>query len=1403
MMSPPPYFEAIRKAAAKRWEQLDADPELAAPWHLLFKQVQSPRHVLSELLQNADDAGATQTSVRVEDGVFIFEHNGHDFVEEHFASLCRFGYSNKRTLHTIGFRGIGFKSTFSLGDTVELYTPTLSVCFERQRFTEPRWIPTQRAGRTTQVRVRISDRHREQEISKNLADWLQSPLSLLFFKHIRKMEIGPDELHWDSLYPGPASQSEWMALNGDVAQSYLLAHSDADPFPEDCLMEIRQERQVSEEQLSQFPPCRVDIILGAPGHLFVVLPTGVETSLPFASNAPFIQDPSRLKIKDPEISPTNRWLMERIGRLAAAVMLEWLGQTQQPLDERSRAYGLFTDVDRNDNSLEGTCATTVEESLDAGIEGQAILLTDAGELVAPKEAIIIPDELLEVWTAEQVAAFLGDGSGQAPFSHCVASRDREKLIHWGLIEQISKDKVLSSIQLKHLPKPSSWRRLLNLWSYIAPDVTVYNWRLDKKALRIIPVQGKDVLYGASEVVRLAEKRLLHSDEDWNFIAEHLLVLNQNWTRFLADQRRTAETSGDDVAAKEVSAAFGVLNAIGLNDTSDVGAVVDQVASALFAKESVLVQDCVKLAQIAAKLNANTGASFRFVTRDLQLRHADKGVLWDDDGTLEMLLPESWGSAHLLHSDYVFFNSCTGEEWTRWLGAGRSGVLRFVPLLEKRSTVWSRANIIALLERKGFHNTPSYPYGTNHFVLEDWDFEEVIWSCWQDLAKEDPQVWVKIVGLLLEQPDSFWTKAKTAIAYQVARNRSMRGMAHGHLVPSWAARLRELPCLPDTRGFNHKPEELLLRAPETEPLLDVELFLHARLDREASRPLLKLLGVRDTPIGPGRLLDCLRALATTEKPPIHEVEKWYRRLDQLVDTCSTEDLASIKSAFNDENIVLTENLVWTTAKGAFLCTGDDEVPGAEIVRRSVEDLALWGKVGVADRPTIELAIAWLKQIPSGETLSQNDLRRVKAVCARHAVRVWNECEHWLNLAGEWVHVASISYSLSMQSLIRWGHLHEWVKQRTADFQQLPVDITQVAPFANIPSLASRIEERFHGSPSPSGAVVRQEWLTQLGVELQRIQVDDENETANVRRLGRDLAQALWQVTDDFELIPYIDGMPAGTPHTADVLWRDGRLYVKNRPHAKLARAVSQEVGRAFRRADIADAVKMCFDRTPEFVTDYMEENFTLAPSGETGNAQADDEFLDVTADDADRQSTTERAMDNGSEEAYHTTSDETPEETAGSDADVLEDVVAPTSDQAPPAKAHRDRLPGKHPKLSIIERFARANGFQKDGEHRFFHPDGSWIVKQQGERFWERRTAKGDLIRYYWPKDHCLKCEPLQLEADIWGLLDKNPATYSLVLSDENDRAIEMTGACLRAMSSDGEIKLYPATYRLVYQDGNE
>lgn len=242
---PPDYFRSIQERATKRWDQLEADPELAGPWHQLFKQVQSPRHILSELLQNADDAGASEARVSIEDDHFVFEHNGEDFIESHFASICRFGYSNKRALHTIGFRGIGFKSTFSLGDRVELFTPTLAVAFERVRFTQPHWIDSRHPTTgTTRVEVAIANPLLRREVEKNLDEWLKSPVSLLFFKKIRRLQIGGSEVHWQSLGPGPIAESEWMALDQKADNPFLLVRSVEKSFPAEALDEIRKERML-------------------------------------------------------------------------------------------------------------------------------------------------------------------------------------------------------------------------------------------------------------------------------------------------------------------------------------------------------------------------------------------------------------------------------------------------------------------------------------------------------------------------------------------------------------------------------------------------------------------------------------------------------------------------------------------------------------------------------------------------------------------------------------------------------------------------------------------------------------------------------------------------------------------------------------------------------------------------------------------------------------------------------------------------------------------------------------------------------------------------------------------------------------------------------------------------------
>lgn len=1405
MNARPAYFEPIRRRAAQRWDQLKHDREQRGLWLLLFAQVQSPRYVLSELLQNADDAGATEACVGIEDGYFVFSHDGEDFTEEHFASLCRFGYSNKRALHTVGFRGIGFKSTFSLGDTVELYTPTLSVAFDRQGFTEPRWIDSARSrDDRTEIRVAIRDDHRKAEVEENLQEWLDSPISLLFFRNIRHLQIAGKDLHWGSLGPGPTAETEWMALYEDPDQAFLVARSEPAPFPSDALAEIRQERMLGADEESEFPPCRVELVVGAKGRLYVVLPTGVDTALPFACNAPFIQDPARLKIKDPGISPANRWLIERIGALAASVMLDWLGQTTVSVVDRSDAYDLLPDVDRKDKSLDGACATAVELAFEAAIKEQDFILTDSGELKPTGQSVIIPQSLLDVWSPEQAVALFDDAKRPA-FSRHVSERNREKLLNWRFVEKIGIDRVLEVLKASHLPRPQTWQGLLRLWAYLSPSLSDYRSRtFTGPRVCIVPVQGKDELYAASEVVRLGERRLLQSDADWNFLATHLLVVNQNWTRYLAEQRRAAEERNDTALQGEVDAAYAMLATIGLEETSDVNTVVERVAGDFFRKYSIPLAGCIQLAQIAAKLGATAGESFRLVDRNLKLRSTTDILLFDPDGALEELLPKDWSAAHLLHPNYASsFSSCTRDEWIRWISSGRAKLHAFAPLVSRRSRMRSRTRVEAEVRRRGYNGSFSYRYVTNDFLIDDWDFEDSLWSYWTSLARTDGKLWGRLAERILEQPEAFWSKAKTAQALQIATTGITAAISDAQLLPNWILKLRDLPCLPDTRGFYHKPVDLLRRTATTEALLDVEPFIHARLDTETTRPLLMLLGVSDKPTGPDHLLDRLRALAKAPNPPIYEVEKWYRRLDQIVDTCSTADFTKIRTALRDEVLILTEGSGWARGSEVFLSSDEEDVPGAPVVRASARELTLWRKIEVAERPTADLAIQWLNGLPSGEELTSDKSRRVRALLARHATRIWNESNHWLNLAGEWVPTDTLAYSLTMQTLVAWGHLFPWVKQKTADFQRLPVETTQSRPFSDLPHLSHQLVEKLCQSPAAAFPPERRPWLNQIGAELRRVQFDDDTETARIRKLADVLATTTWQSVPGLEIIPYIDGTPAGTPARVEVLWIDGVLYYDTLPKARLARAIPEKLGKVFDRPDITAALNYCFGRSPEEVREYLGENFKLGPLVGIDAGPVETPTRQMETDRPLLSLSKEPDVDGESGKASDTTDGSAPEgneDNGETGHDNEENIDEPDYDGI----VRKSKRPSKSLRPSIIDLFAVSQGFQKDGDGRYIRTDGAWIGRTIDVSFpWQRVTAAGDIVRYYWPTDHCLERESLQLDADIWALIAKFPETYALILLNLQGEPIELVGSRLRAMRDEGKLVLHPATYRLVYAYAHE
>ena len=84
-----------------------------------------------ELLQNADDAGASRFMVTRHGEWLICANDGRAFSRQDFYSLCRSASSAKQRGQTIGYRGIGFKSVVGLATSVHLLSGELRASFSR------------------------------------------------------------------------------------------------------------------------------------------------------------------------------------------------------------------------------------------------------------------------------------------------------------------------------------------------------------------------------------------------------------------------------------------------------------------------------------------------------------------------------------------------------------------------------------------------------------------------------------------------------------------------------------------------------------------------------------------------------------------------------------------------------------------------------------------------------------------------------------------------------------------------------------------------------------------------------------------------------------------------------------------------------------------------------------------------------------------------------------------------------------------------------------------------------------------------------------------------------------------------------------------------------------------------
>ncbi|MGH3285394.1 MAG: sacsin N-terminal ATP-binding-like domain-containing protein, partial [Streptosporangiaceae bacterium] len=90
----------------------------------LLGQLYSERtHFIFELIQNAEDAGATELAFELSEDRLELRHDGRPFTEADVRGVCGVGQSDKAgDLTAIGKFGIGFKSVYAYTRTPRIYS---------------------------------------------------------------------------------------------------------------------------------------------------------------------------------------------------------------------------------------------------------------------------------------------------------------------------------------------------------------------------------------------------------------------------------------------------------------------------------------------------------------------------------------------------------------------------------------------------------------------------------------------------------------------------------------------------------------------------------------------------------------------------------------------------------------------------------------------------------------------------------------------------------------------------------------------------------------------------------------------------------------------------------------------------------------------------------------------------------------------------------------------------------------------------------------------------------------------------------------------------------------------------------------------------------------------------------
>lgn len=421
-----------RTMADRVVQRQDKDGMLRRALERIIQLYTDKSHFVYELLQNAEDAGATQIKFIQHEDCLEVLHDGHPFSLDNLQGLCDIGKSDKiGDLNQIGEFGVGFKSVFGICETVRLYSHPTKVdeangyenfAIEIRDFTHPVAIQDEEIsyGYTTRfvfpysVGFTFSGFESINKLSEVLSARLQNLgiTTLLFMKNLQTIDYAID-------VPGLKTSGCYMLEKNEINDHCALVsaigetgvNNNQKGKKEENISYLIFTRQVAGIQTGRTIDIAFTISIDDKGeysfrkskypYISVYFPTETESKLKFIVQGPYRTTPNRSSV--PADDKDNIQLAEQTANLLR-------DSVRELRDAGKLNLSLLNILPMNEEEFESTplfeCMYDMTVKM---MQEEQFLICKDGSYVSPNNAKIARgNDFSEVFTDDLLTELIAD-----------------------------------------------------------------------------------------------------------------------------------------------------------------------------------------------------------------------------------------------------------------------------------------------------------------------------------------------------------------------------------------------------------------------------------------------------------------------------------------------------------------------------------------------------------------------------------------------------------------------------------------------------------------------------------------------------------------------------------------------------------------------------------------------------------------------------------------------------------------------------------------------------------------------------------------------------------------------------------------------------------------------------------